>query len=115
LPATAILHVNDELNVTNERGDELADLAAVIAQMNEKVMPAFAIDNTETIEPLAAYLKAEGLEDAFVLSNKPELVKQMREAYPIIRGVVEMTGTDALDEAALMYIRRTVNSNLSKI
>ena len=41
------------------------------------------------LQPLIQYLKKINLEDAFVLSDQPELVKKAREAYPIIRGIIE--------------------------
>ena len=115
LPATAILHVNNDLEVTDEAGKVIASLSSAIEKLNEKVIPAFAIKDEATIEPLTQFLMKIKLEDAFVLSNQPQLVKKAREAYPIIRGIIEYPDASNLSEDQLMDIRRTTNSHLAKI
>ena len=67
----------------------IASLSSAIEKLNEKVIPAFAIKDEATIEPLTQFLMKIKLEDAFVLSDQPQLVKKAREAYPIIRGIIE--------------------------
>ena len=42
-------------------------------------------------------------------------MKKAREAYPIIRGIIEYPGAANLSEEQLMDIRRTTNSHLAKI
>lgn len=115
LPATAIFHVNSNLEVLDERGKKITNLSSVIETLNEKVIPAFSIKEEATIQPLVQYLKKIKLEDAFVLSEQPQLVKKTREAYPIIRGIIEYGVSGQLSEEQLMDIRRTTNSHLAKI
>ncbi len=55
LPATAILHVNNDLEVTDEAGQVIASLSSAIEKLNEKVIPAFAIKDEATIEPLTQF------------------------------------------------------------
>lgn len=43
------------------------------------------------------------------------MVKKTREAYPIIRGIIEYHVSGEITEEDLMNIRRTTNSNLAKI
>ncbi|MEK5061663.1 hypothetical protein BK126_22120 [Paenibacillus sp. FSL H7-0326] len=114
-PATAILHVNSRLQVTDEAGSVIDELGSVIETLDQTVIPAFAIEEEATIVPLTDYLKSIDLEDAFVLSDRPELVKKTREAYPIIRGIIEYPVSGELSEEQLMDIRRTTNSHLAKI
>lgn len=114
-PATAILHVNSSLQVTDEAGNVIDELQSVIETLDQKVIPAFAIEEEAVIAPLTAYLRSIDLEDAFVLSEHPELVKKTREAYPIIRGIIEYSVSGKLSEEQLMDIRRTTNSHLAKI
>lgn len=114
-PATAILHVNSSLQVTDEAGNVIDELQSVIETLDQKVIPAFAIEEEAVIAPLTAYLRSIDLEDAFVLSEHPELVKKTREAYPIIRGIIEYSVSGKLSEDQLMDIRRTTNSHLAKI
>ncbi|WP_100405606.1 glycerophosphodiester phosphodiesterase family protein [Bacillus solitudinis] len=115
LPATAILQVNRDLQVIDADNQSIASLETVLEEMDTKIIPAFAIDEEATIAPLITLLKSKDLEDAFVLSNQPDLVKKTREAYPIIRGVVDFSQITKLNEERLMDIRRTTNSNLAKI
>jgi glycerophosphoryl diester phosphodiesterase len=115
LPATAIFDVNSNLEVTDASGNVIADLSDVIEKLDQKVIPAFALTQEATIAPLTQYLKRIKLEDAFVLSDKPELVKKAREAYPMIRGIIEYHVSGEWTEEDLMNIRRTTNSNLAKI
>jgi glycerophosphoryl diester phosphodiesterase len=115
LPATAIFDVNRNLEVTDASGNVISDLSTVIEKLDQKVIPAFALTEEATIAPLTQYLKKMKLEDAFVLSDKPELVKKAREAYPIIRGIIGYHVSGEITEEELMNIRRTTNSNLAKI
>ena len=57
LPATAILHVNNDLEVTDEADQVIASLSSAIEKLNEKVIPAFAIKDEATIEPLTQFFK----------------------------------------------------------
>ena len=115
LPATAVLHVNRKLEVTDEQGQKITSLASALEKINERVIPAFSIKDEETIAPLVKYLKSIHLEDAFVLSKDPVLVKKAREAYPMIRGIIEYSVSGQLSENELMDIRRTTNSHLAKV
>ncbi|WP_274364352.1 glycerophosphodiester phosphodiesterase family protein [Paenibacillus thermotolerans] len=116
LPATAILTVNSGLAVTNRDGTvELGSLDSVIPQLGTKVMPAFYVKDGATVDALIGYLKAQELEDAFVISDNGELVKQARSQYPIIRGIVDFRGASASTPEQLMDIRRITNGSLAKI
>ncbi len=115
LPATAILHVNRKLEVTDEQGQKITSLASALDKINERIIPAFSIEDEATIAPLVKYLKQTHLEDAFVLSKDPVLVKKAREAYPMIRGIIEYSVSGPLSEEQLMDMRRTTNSHLAKV
>ncbi|GBF77560.1 hypothetical protein PA598K_06116 [Paenibacillus sp. 598K] len=116
-PATAMLHVNSALQITSGRsGQTLQSLEDALKLLGDRVMPALYVHDAQTVTKLVEYLKSEGIGDAFIVSDQPELVKQARTEYPLIRGIVDFPSAGAeLTPAQLMDIRRTVNSNLSKI
>ncbi len=115
LPATAILSVNSNVDVVNQHGKKIASLESVIDKLVRKIIPAFSIADERTIAPLVNFLKEKQLEDVFITSSKPKFVKKAREAYPISRGIVEITNKGKLNEKMLMDTRGMANSHLAKI
>ncbi|MFE5323465.1 glycerophosphodiester phosphodiesterase family protein [Paenibacillus sp. NPDC056579] len=116
LPATVVLHINENLKVTNPAGtQQLASLEEVLAAIDAKVIPAFYVKDEETVTALVERLQTLGIEDAFVISSDGALVKKARLAYPILRGIVDFTSSSTSSNEDLMQIRRTTNSSLAKI
>ncbi|HEY9061285.1 MAG TPA: glycerophosphodiester phosphodiesterase family protein [Pseudobacteroides sp.] len=116
LAATAVLNVNKKLEVLDRGFKVIGTASSMYEYMKSKVIPAFRVNDTDTAKAVSEYLKNSMIEDAFVISNNPELVKLAREGYTFIRGIVEfenLCSDVSTDE--LMSIRDTVNSNLSRI
>jgi glycerophosphoryl diester phosphodiesterase len=115
-PATAILHVNNELKVTNPTGEVvIGDVAAILDTFGTKTMPAFYVKDESTVDNLITYLKDNRIEDVFVMSNNGDLVKKARLAYPIIRGIVDFGSMSSFGQEQLMEIRQTTNASLAHI
>ncbi|OAS18425.1 glycerophosphodiester phosphodiesterase family protein [Paenibacillus oryzisoli] len=116
IPATAILHINQELKVT-EAGNQtvIGDLDAILSTLGTRTMAAFYVKDEQTVDALVPYLKANSLEDVFVISGNGDLVKKARQAYPIIRGIVDFTSKtiESLDQ--LLEIRQITNASLAHI
>lgn len=115
--ATAILNINKNLEVM---GNGTTGVIGTVKEMYElmqgKVIPAFRVEDADTVNAVMAYLKLNAIEDAFIISRTPELVKQARSIYPIIRGVVEFDNVpEEASATELMNIRNTANSNLARI
>ncbi|WP_409345093.1 glycerophosphodiester phosphodiesterase family protein [Paenibacillus sp. MBLB4367] len=117
LPATVMLHVNEALQVTAMNKEQiLTPLKDALSLLGGKAIPAFYVHDQQTVVKLVDYLRTEGIADAFVVSDRPELVKQARVAYPIVRGIVDFPQAAAeLTHEQLMDIRRTTNASLAKI
>ncbi|AWB43051.1 hypothetical protein DCC85_01585 [Paenibacillus sp. CAA11] len=116
VPATAILHVNAKLEVTDAAGkSKLGQLEQVLNALGGRSIPAFYIRDDESVIPLADLLKSQGIEDAFVISDDGELVKRLRAAVPMIRGIVDFTGKTVKSEEDLMEIRRETTLSQAKI
>ncbi|UVI33017.1 glycerophosphodiester phosphodiesterase family protein [Paenibacillus spongiae] len=115
-PATVILHVNEALNVTDAAGSHvIGTVADVVAAIGSRIIPAFYVKDEATADALVAWMKSQQLEDAFIVSDQGEIVKKARQAYPIIRGIVDFQASSSLTPEALMDIRRTTNASLAKI
>ncbi|WP_159881033.1 glycerophosphodiester phosphodiesterase family protein [Paenibacillus puerhi] len=116
LPATVILHVNRDLQVTDAAGQqEIGTLDSVLNIIASRMIPAFYVSDAATVERLTDELKKRELEDAFVISNQGSLVKQARTDYPIIRGIVDFTALEQVTKENLLEIRRETTASLAKI
>lgn len=115
--ATAILTVNKDLDVLGyDSNNVIGNVSSMYDVMKRRVIPAFRVNDMASANAIAKYLKNNMIEDAFVISKKPELVRKAREIYTFIRGIVEF---DSLSSNAgakeLMYVRDTVNGSFSNI
>ncbi|MCP1305664.1 glycerophosphodiester phosphodiesterase family protein [Paenibacillus tyrfis] len=116
LPATVILHVNPELKVTDpSSANVLGSLDEVLASLGTRMIPAFYVKGEQAADKLADYVQRTELEDAFVVSDRGELVKRVRTAYPMIRGIVDYSGLNNLTPESLLDIRRKTTVNQAKI
>ncbi|MEC0208390.1 glycerophosphodiester phosphodiesterase family protein [Paenibacillus ehimensis] len=116
LPATVILHVNRELKVTDPAGaSELGSLDEAMASLGNRMIPAFYVKDEQAADKLTGYVQRTELEDAFVVSDRGELVKRVRTAYPMIRGIVDYSGVDNLTPESLLDIRRNTTVHQAKI
>ncbi|RTE08216.1 S-layer homology domain-containing protein [Paenibacillus whitsoniae] len=115
-PATAILHVNNELQVNDRAGEVvIGDIPAILSTFGTKTMPAFYVKDAPTVDKLIAYLKENRLEDVFVMSDNGELVKRARLAYPIVRGIVDFSAKSIVGKEQLLEVRQTTNASLAHI
>ncbi|XEC96091.1 glycerophosphodiester phosphodiesterase family protein [Paenibacillus tarimensis] len=116
LPATVILHVNEQLDVIDPSGErKIGSLASVMDTIGTRMIPAFYVKDEISVDRLIAWMKERQLEDAFVVSDSGDLVKKARQAYPILRGIVDFQTTGELTKDGMMDIRRTTNASLAKI
>lgn len=116
LPATLFIYVDKNMQVTTSNGkQEIASLQGVLESIGSRIMPAFYVKDAETVRRLTTQLKSTGLEDAFIVSDRPELVKQAREEYPMLRGIVDFSGVKVKSNDDLMEIRKVTTLNQAKI
>lgn len=116
LPATLIMHVNRELQVTDESGSNvIGSLDEVLDLIGNERIPAFYLKDELAVLPLTDYLTRQRIEDAFVISANGDLVKQARSAVPMLRGILDYRDRVLLSEEALLELRRSVTLSGSKI
>ncbi|MCU6791284.1 glycerophosphodiester phosphodiesterase family protein [Paenibacillus sp. WQ 127069] len=116
LPATVMVHVNSDLKVTDPTGQtEVASLDAILDTIGNRMIPAFYVKDEQAVDKLMDALKNKGVEDAFVISDKGDLVKRARTAYPMIRGIVDFSNIKDVTQEGLLDIRRQTTRSLAKI
>ncbi|CAM3586402.1 glycerophosphodiester phosphodiesterase family protein [Marinicrinis lubricantis] len=115
MPATVIFRINEELSIIDRTGSTIGNLKMVLPVVADQIIPAIYVRTEAETDAAVQFLKHSQIEDAFIISADGNLVKRAREAYPILRGVVEFQVSGELTEEQLMDIRRTTNSSLAKI
>lgn len=116
-PATLILTLDSKLNVLATDGAAIGTIADVLAKM-EGIIPAFRVKDAATGTALAAYAEEVLMQDAFLISDNGELLKELRTACPVLRGVLDLREaykTATPDEATILKIRRTVSLSMARI
>ncbi|OXM85721.1 glycerophosphodiester phosphodiesterase family protein [Paenibacillus rigui] len=114
-PAAVMLHVTGDLQVTDQTGQtNIGGLDTVMGIIGTSMIPTFYVKDEQAVDQLVQYLKAQAIEDAFVVSDRGELVKRAREAYPILRGIIDFTARSVTKDN-LLDIRRETSANNARI
>lgn len=90
-PATAVLTLDDDINVTAKNGDVISTLAEALDNYLKKdVIPILKIADNAGAEKLINWFKTDReISDVAVLSSDAEAVGTFRAKYPYVRGIVE--------------------------
>ncbi|HOP99684.1 MAG TPA: glycerophosphodiester phosphodiesterase family protein [Acetivibrio clariflavus] len=114
---TIILSVNKNLEIIGRgSNDVIGTVASFYEAMKSKIIPAFRVNDFESAQAISKYLKDNGIEDVFVISKYPDLVREARKNYAFIRGIVEFESLPSnLDTNQLLNIVSFANRNLSRI
>ncbi|MFF2886961.1 glycerophosphodiester phosphodiesterase family protein [Paenibacillus sp. NPDC057967] len=115
-PATVILHVDEKLNVVapSNLNNVLSDVPSMMELIEGKIIPAFYVHSEKAADAVAAYAEANGLEDAFVISDHGEWIARVRAAVPMLRGILDFSSV-AVTKDSLLDIRRATTISGSKI
>ncbi|MFX3632385.1 MAG: glycerophosphodiester phosphodiesterase family protein [Candidatus Pristimantibacillus sp.] len=116
LPSTVIIHVDEGLKVIDSTGkQEITSLESLLEKTGERIIPAFYVKDESTVDQLVEYLSKNGWEDADVISDQGDLIKRARTAYPIIRGILDLSQENNLSKESLLDIRRQTVLSSSRI
>ncbi|TNJ65652.1 DUF1080 domain-containing protein, partial [Paenibacillus hemerocallicola] len=113
-PATVILHVNDDLKVTDPAGNVIADAETVLGAIDTRIIPAFHVGSELAADRVVQLVQTKGIEDAFIVSDNGELVKRVRAAYPMLRGVLDFR-KKTVTKDDLLEVRRQTTLSSAKI
>lgn len=110
LPANAMITIDEDLNVIDYSGNIITSLDEFIKVSENKVIPCINVNNETIGNKLVEYLEANSIEDVTVISEEPSIIKNIRDNYSIVRGVLKFNDTEALTEDRMMEIIKTTNS-----
>lgn len=115
-PATALVYLDKDLNVTTAAGAALGTIDEYVAATTGTIIPAFYIQDEETAAALKAYLEAGTLGDMFVAGayENAALVKEVAQLNPI-RGMVDFRAIKEGDEDTLEEIIKKTNGSYAKV
>lgn len=107
-PATAILTLDNDINVTAKNGDVISTLAEALDNYLKKdVIPILKIADKAGAEKLINWFKTDReISDVAVLSSDAEAVGTFRAKYPYVRGIVEFD-----ENADITEIYKIANKN----
>lgn len=107
-PATAILTLDNDINVTAKNGDVISTLAEALDNyLKKNVIPILKIADKAGAEKLINWFKTDReISDVAVLSSDAEAVGTFRAKYPYVRGIVEFD-----ENADITEIYKIANKN----
>ena len=115
-PATALVYVDAQLNVTTATGEALGTLSEYLAATTDTIIPALYMQDEETAAALKAYLEESELGDVFVAASyeNAALVKEVAQLHPV-RGLVDFRAITEVGEKTLEEIVKTTNGSYAKV
>lgn len=114
---TAILSIDNNLNVIDSQNNILGSLSEILAKLEGTVIPAIRVQNASIVTSLSQFLNSTEIEDIYVLSSNPEIIKSIRALSPLTRGIIDFNTNSSgdLSTEELMNIVETVNKNSARI
>ena len=106
---TLLLHLDEELNVTDAEGKVLAPLA----EFETDAVPAYYIKDSEAADAFAQYAQQNGFLDGIVVSDTPALVARVRQANTAgsrLSGMIDFRGK----QPTVAQVQQSVNANMAK-
>ncbi len=106
---TLLLHLDEELNVTDAEGKVLAPLA----EFETDAVPAYYIKDSAAADAFAQYAQQNGFLDGIVVSDTPALVARVRQANTAgsrLSGMIDFRGK----QPTVAQVQQSVNANMAK-
>lgn len=111
-PSHALLRINANLYVVNEKGEALASLAEAYDLLGGRVIPLLAPTSAEAYDALATYFTATKYADMMLLSGDAEKIAALKAVMPMLRTVLDLRKADpkTLDFDALVVSAAACNT-----
>lgn len=94
-PSHLIVRIDGDRNAVGKEGTSFGPFKAFYeSYCSTKIIPLIEIGTEAEAETLIAFLKEELWQDVGVVSGQDALLKSVREAYPAVRGVLDLRGED---------------------
>lgn len=114
-PTSVMVDVNIDLSVSTFSGNEIGTIEQLLAVLENKLIPIFRTDDTDTAVALAQKLYDIDFPDAYILSTSEAILTAKEAANFNFYGMLDMSDdTDEITEDKLAEIRSIVNSSNCK-
>ncbi len=115
-PSNALMYIDKSLNVNDKDGNKLATAEEALEHLQSSIIPAFYVNDNETVDNLITLLKEKDIKDVLIVSADEAVAKYAREKYSIARNAVDFSAyTDTPTNEDLLRIRGTVTGAKSLI
>ena len=117
-PDNMILYIGDGGKVVSPDGKTvIGDIGTVTDKVFRKAIPVYYVKTDDAASELRDYLKSSKLIDCILISDRPEIIKELRRRLPKISGAIDYSGiqADQLTQEKLDEIIYSTNENSAKI
>ncbi len=114
MPANVMGTVNDNLEIVSNDNNVIMTIDEFMSKLEDKAIPVITVNSTVAAEKLATYLNENGIIDATIISENPEIISSVRTACPKVRGVLKFNDTEKLTNERMMEIVKATNSCKAK-
>lgn len=91
-PSNLILKMGEDGNIVDDEMRTIGTFKSVYQKLNHKIIAVVYISSQKAADALCSFFAKEiNILDIAVMSDKPELVKSVKTAYPAVRGIVDYT------------------------
>lgn len=112
-PATAVLSLDENLNVINKDGQKIETLYNVLKHLDGIMIPAIKTDDMPVAKEASLSLRNWGIVDAFIISKNKDVILESRKTNEMMRGVLDLTDIKSFDKTLWQDIRFDTNRSQS--
>ena len=115
--ATIIFNVGVKdgvLYACTESGEEIASLVDAVEYLRARIIPAFAIEDADTVPMLTDFINYHNIGDCFVFSSNTEILKKIRSATRSARPILDLSDATDVDlskvklEASAAFVKGVI-------
>lgn len=113
-PSNLILKMGEDGSVIDDNGKMLGALKNIYQKLNHKIIPVVYLSSQKSADALCSFFANEiNILDIAVMSDKPELVKSVKTAYPAVRGIVDYTQYTEIEDPYTLV--KSANMNYATV
>ncbi len=106
-PAIAIVTYDASKGIVFSDGS--VSLEKATDKMSGTIIPAFRVNDNNSVDSLVSFLEDKNMRDVFVVSTQGALVKRATDAWTHIRGVLDYTGVSLSSKAETLRADAVAN------
>lgn len=115
LPANILANINNNCKVVDEDGNEIYTLDEFFNAISNKIIPVLSINDMGAAQVVINYLQENKITDVTIMSEYSNIIKYIRDEYPIIRGMLKINDSQKLSQARRKEILMNANECNAKI